>query len=86
MSAREKKIDSRLMSFEEASSHLGGIHPNTIRQRKGGTETLTHVSGFGRRVFLIRAEVEQLIERRMAEALASERKRRKGLQLVSRSV
>lgn len=80
------KIDSRLISFEEASGMLGGLHPNTIRQRKGGTEMLTHVSGFGRRVFLVRAEVMELLERKIAEAQAKERKRRKGLHLVSGAI
>ena len=80
------EIDSRLMSFEEASRLMGGLHPNTIRQRKGGTDTLTHVPGFGRRVFLVRSEVLKLIELKIEEAQAKERKRRKSLHLVSRSV
>lgn len=76
-------IDPRLISFKDAAKLLGGMHPNTIRERKGGTELLTHVSGFGSRVFLIRAEVEELVDRKIKEALASERKRRKGLHLVT---
>lgn len=76
-------IDSRLVSFKEAAELMGGMHPNTIRQRKGGTEELTHVSTFGRRVFLVRSEVEDLIEKRIAQAQAVERKRRKGLYAVS---
>lgn len=84
MSALE--VPKLLMSFEEAGEILGGLHPNTIRQRKGGTDTLTHVPGFGRRVFLVRSEVMALIERRIAEAQANERKRRKGLHLVSRAI
>lgn len=78
--------ESPLISFEDASNLLGGLHPNTIRQRKGGTATLTHVPGFGRRVFLVRAEVMELLDRKIAEAKASERKRQKGLHLVSRTV
>ena len=70
------------MSFEEASALMGGLHPNTIRQRKGGTENLTHVPGFGRRVFLLRAEVEKLIEDRIAQAQAEHRKHRNGLYAV----
>ena len=85
MSAKEK-IDPRLMSFEEASQLMGGLHPNTIRQRKGGTEELTHVPGFGRRVFLVRTEVMDLLNRKIAEAQAKERKRRKGLHLVSGTI
>ena len=72
----------RLISFDEASRLLGGLHPNTLRQRKGGTDSLTHVSGFGRRVMLIREEVEQLIELKIAQAQAAERDRRKMLRLV----
>src|SRR6266542_6897137 len=41
--------ESLLISFEEAGRLLGGLHPNTLRQRKAGTENLTHVTGFGRR-------------------------------------
>lgn len=84
------EIDSRLMSFEEAAKliggEMGGLHPNSIRQRKAGTEMLTHVPGFGRRVFLIRAEVMELIESRIRQAEAKERKRRKGLHLVSGAI
>jgi cysteine synthase A len=36
--------ESLLIDFEEAGRLLGGLHPNTLRQRKGGTENLTHVS------------------------------------------
>jgi len=77
--------DRRLMSFDEASAELG-LNANTIRQRKGGTDELTHVPGFGRRVFLVRAEVMELLNRRIAEAQAIERKRRKGLHLVERAI
>ena len=74
--------ESRLISFEEAGRLLGGLHSNTLRQRKGGTETLTHVTGFGRRVMLIREEVEALINSRISQAQAAERDRRKMLRLV----
>lgn len=86
MSAKAPKIDPRLMSFEEASEFLGGLHPNTIRQRKGGTEELTHVPGFGRRVFLIRSQVLELADRKIALAEAEDRKRRKSLRLVEKAV
>jgi hypothetical protein len=74
---------SRLISFQEAGQLLGGLHANTLRQRKGGSENLTHVTGFGRRVMLIREEVEALVQLRIAQAQASERDRQKMLRLVS---
>lgn len=80
------EIDPRLVSFEDAGKLLGGLSPSSIRQRKAGTELLTHVPGFGRRVFLIRAEVNELVEQKIAGALAKERKRRKHLHLVSGAV
>lgn len=91
MNAKGKpKIDSRLISFEAAAVLIGGgeggLHPNTIRQRKGGTEELTHVPGFGRRVFLIRAEVMALVDRKISQAQAGHRKDRKGLRLVSEAL
>lgn len=64
---------SKLISFEEAAELLGGINSSTIRQRKGGTEGLTHVRGFGRRVFLIRSEVLALVDRKIAQAEADNR-------------
>jgi hypothetical protein len=77
--------ESRLISFEEASQLLGGedgLHPNTIRQRKGGTENLTHVPGFGRRQFLIREEVLELVEEKIKEAIAAEHRRREILNFL----
>ena len=59
--------ESRLISFENASRLLGGLHSNTLRQRKGGTENLTRVYGFGRRVMLIREEVEALVDYQIAQ-------------------
>lgn len=73
--------ESPLISFEEAGKLMGGLHANTLRQRKAGTAFLTHVP-MGRRVMLIRAQVEELIEQKIAQAHAEERKRRKTLQLV----
>lgn len=67
-------VDSRLISFEEAAQLLGGISQSAIRQRKGGTKDLTHVPGFGRRVFLIRSEVEDLVTERIEQAKAAHRK------------
>jgi hypothetical protein len=77
--------ESPLMKFKEAGEWLQ-LHPNTIRQRKGGTDLLTHVPGFGRNVFLIRAEVMDLVNRRIEAAQAMERKRQKHLHLVSRAI
>lgn len=74
--------ESPLISFEDAGKLMGGLHANTLRQRKAGTAFLTHVP-MGRRVMLIRAEVEDLIERKIAQAQADERKRRKTFQLVA---
>jgi hypothetical protein len=75
--------ESLLISFEEAGRLLGGLHPNTLRQRKAGTENLTHVTGFGRRIMLLREEVNALIELRISQAHANERDRRKILRMVS---
>ena len=73
--------ESPLISFDEAGKLMGGLHANTLRQRKAGTAFLTHVP-MGRRIMLIRAEVEKLIEDRIVQAQAEERKRRKTLHLV----
>lgn len=75
--------ESLLISFEEAGRLLGGLHPNTLRQRKAGTENLTHVTGFGRRVMLLREEVDALVELKITQAHAAERDRRKMLRLAS---
>jgi hypothetical protein len=75
--------ESLLISFEEAGRLLGGLHPNTLRQRKASTGNLTHVSGFGRRVMLLRQEVNALVELRISQAQAAERDRRKMLRLAS---
>ena len=75
--------ESPLISFDEAGQILGGLHPNTIRQRKAGTDKLTHVLGFGRRIFLIRSEVMELLKLKIDQAQASERQRRKNFRLAS---
>lgn len=54
-----------LITVAEASSMLR-LAPQTIRAGKGGTRDLTHVP-MGRRVLLVRSEVEQLIAARIAE-------------------
>jgi len=36
--------ESLPMSFEEAARLLGGLHPNTLRQRKAGTENVAIVT------------------------------------------
>lgn len=82
MSAESKDLISKLISFEDAGILCGGLHPNTFRQRKAGTDMLTHVP-FGRRVMLIRAEVEKLVEDKIAAAQADERKRRQNFRLVT---
>lgn len=74
-------IESKWISMEDAGKLAGGLHPNTFRQRKAGTDHFTHVQ-VGRRVMLIRAELEEWIELKTVQAQANERKRRKHLQLV----
>jgi hypothetical protein len=75
--------ESLLISFEEAAQLLGGLHTSTLRERKAGTENLTHVRGFGRRVMLLREEVNALLELKISQAHAAERDRRKILRMVS---
>lgn len=73
---------SRLISFKDAAAMAGGLHPNTFRQRKAGTDHFTHVP-IGRRVMLIRSEVEEWLDKKIAMAEANERRRQKNnLQLV----
>jgi hypothetical protein len=79
----KQMMESRLISFEEAGLLLGGLSPSTVRHRKGGTQELTHVTGFGRRVMLIREEVEDLIDLRIVQARAAERNSRNVLRVVS---
>lgn len=62
---------SPLISFEEASEILP-LHHTTFRQRKAGTEELTHVR-LGRRVFLVRTEVEALAQRLIKSAKSEQR-------------
>jgi hypothetical protein len=73
--------ESRLISFDEAAKLAGGLHPNTFRQRKAGTDKLTHVP-IGRRVMLIREEFDKWLDERITVAQAQERKRTKTLHLV----
>lgn len=73
---------SKLLSFEEGAEMLG-LHHTTVRQRKGGTEMLTHVPGFGRRKFLIRAEVQALVDRKITQALEQDRQRKTLLRMAS---
>jgi hypothetical protein len=75
--------ESRLISFEEAGQLIGGLNPSTLRQRKGGTESLTHVTGFVRRVMLIREEGEALVQLRIVQSQTTNRDRRTILRLVS---
>ena len=77
--------ESIWISFDEAAKLAGGLHPNTFRQRKAGTDHFTHVA-VGRRVMLLRAEVEEWIEKKTQQALAENRKRVKNLQLVTNRI
>lgn len=74
---------TRLISCEYAAEQCGGISAATFRQRKAGTENLTHVS-IGSRVMLIREEFEDWLEREIAKAKADHRKN--GLRLVKGAV
>jgi hypothetical protein len=77
--------ESPLISFQEAGRLAGGMHPNTFRQRKAGTENFTHVP-IGRRVMLLRDEFEEWLQSRINAAKADERKRRKTLHLVEKQI
>ena len=75
MVARARKTpdtESPLISFNDAAAYLQ-LNPTTLRQRKAETEELTHVR-LGRRVFLIRSEVLTLVDRKIAEAQAENRR------------
>lgn len=74
--------ESRLVSFEDGAEMLN-LHHTTVRQRKGGTEMLTHVPGFGRRKFLIRAEVEALVNSKINRAVEQDKERKTLLRLAS---
>lgn len=79
-------MESRLISFKEAAEMAGGLHPNTFRQRKAGTDHFTHVP-IGRRVMLVRSEVEEWLDKKIAAAEANERRRQKNnLQLVTNRI
>jgi len=73
------------ISFKDAAELAGGLHPNTFRQRKAGTEHFTHVQ-VGRRVMLIRSELEEWIQKKTNQALAENRKRTKNLHLVTNRI
>ena len=72
---------SKLVSFEEGAEMLQ-LHHTTVRQRKGGTEMLTHVRGLGRRKFLIRAEVQALVDRTINESLEQDKPRKSLLRVA----
>jgi hypothetical protein len=59
------------------------LHHTTVRQRKGGTEMLTHVTGLGRRKFLIRSEVEALVNRVIKQSEDQDSQRKGLLRLAS---
>lgn len=73
---------SKLISFEEGAEMLC-LHHTTVRQRKGGTEMLTHVPGLGRRKMLIRAEVEALANSLIDRAVELDKERKSLLRLAS---
>ena len=81
----EAVVSSRLISFKDAAELAGGLHPNTFRQRKAGTEHLTHVE-LGRRVMLVRSEVEEWIEKKIQQGKANQRQRTKNLHLVRNQI
>lgn len=74
--------ESRLISFD-AAAELLQLHHTTIRQRKAGTEMLTHVPGLGRRKMLIRAEVETLAETLIDRAVEQDAERKTLLRMAS---
>lgn len=75
------ELESKWISFEDAGKLAGGLHPNTFRQRKCGTDHFVHVP-VGRRVMLLRAQVEEWIEEKTQRAIAEERRRQKTFQVI----
>lgn len=59
------------MTFAEASAMLCLDH-TTIRKRQAGTDSFTHVR-MGRRVLLVRSEVERLLTEQIEKARALQR-------------
>jgi hypothetical protein len=72
---------SRLVSFEEGAAMLQ-LHHTTVRQRKAGTEMLTHVNGLGRRKFLVRAEVEALVAKTINQSVEQDKERKSLLRVA----
>jgi hypothetical protein len=72
---------SPLISFEQAAEILP-LHHTTFRQRKAGTADLTHVR-LGRRVFLVRSEVEALAHKLIKSAKTENEHRKTLLRLAS---
>lgn len=81
MSTKASQIESPLITFEQASEILP-LHHTTFRQRKAGTDELTHVR-LGRRVFLVRSEVEALAFKMIKSAKAENEQRKTLLKLAS---
>lgn len=73
--------ESKFISFQAAALMLN-LHHTTIRQRKADTEMLTHVNQ-GRRKFLIRAEVEALVNRKISRAVEQDAERKTLLRMAS---
>lgn len=74
--------DSPLISFEDAGKLLC-LHHTTLRQRKAGTELLTHVEGLGRRKMLVRREVVELARRVIKQSIEADQERKSLLRMAS---
>lgn len=80
MNANLKQVESRLITFGEGAAILK-LHHTTIRQRKAGTIMLTHVRQ-GRRIFLIKKEVEALAQAVVKTAIEQDQERKTLLRAV----
>ena len=74
-------MSAELITFQEAAMVLR-LHHTTIRQRKAGTEMLTHVPQ-GRRRFLLRSEVDALYQRTVRQAKEQDQERKTLLRMAS---
>lgn len=69
MKPAKQEVQQGFISFQEAAKLLA-ITPDSIRLRQAGTHELTHVR-LGGRIVLIRAELDEFIAARIAEARES---------------
>lgn len=74
--------EPKLISFFQGAELLS-CHHTTIRQRKGGTEELTHVRGLGRSVKLIEGEVLALRRRLVERSMEYTQERKSLIRLAS---